>query len=165
MNAGLTGRALPGGTFTADNKALQPVYLALFGLNPRRRQGGPIDNGPITVPAAAFTEARTYHAAPALPADTVYPVPTPPTLDFHQGLTGLNHYPEILRLFHLVFDLTVTLPPGVGNGAFKVMVTPTWTSALGASSRDVAPWTAATLARPASGRPRSGPTTTTACSA
>jgi hypothetical protein len=145
LNAGLGGRSGSGGSFTADNQALQPVYEALFGLNPPSDTGkGPVEFGPITVPTVAFDEVRTFHAAPDLPVDTVYPVPTPPTLDFHQGLTGLNNYPEVLRLFHLVFDLTVTLPAGV-PASTKVMVVPAWTSALGASSTNVSPWTAATL--------------------
>jgi hypothetical protein len=96
----------------------------------------------MTAPASAFAQLRFFHAPLS---DLSYDLPETPTLDFHQALTGLNNYPSILRLFHLVFDLTVTLPPGLSDGDIKVLVTPTWTSALGASNTNVSPWTAATL--------------------
>ena len=154
----LTSTVEPGdndnGYFAASNPTAEQIYQELIGLAPARGEGNATNGaGPepdvLPAPASAFAQLRYFHAP--LP-DLSFALPETPTLDFHQALTGLNNYPAVLRLFHLVFDLKVTLPPGLPDGNTTVLVTPTWSSALGSSNTDVSPWTAATLA-PTSFRP------------
>jgi hypothetical protein len=134
------------GYFTASDPTAQQIYEELGGLFPAREKVNALESDAtpdlIAAPAVAFAQLRDFHAP--LP-DLSYAIPETPTLDFHQALTGLNNYPAILRLFHLVFDLKATIPAGLPDGDTKVLVTPTWASALGTSNTNVSPWTAATL--------------------
>jgi hypothetical protein len=98
-----------------------------------------------TAPAAELDRIRAFHAPIPQSQFRGSFTPETPTLDFHQGVAGLADYPTVLRLLHLVFDLSVPIPEGLGTGSFDVWVTPTWHSALGASSLDFTPKTAATL--------------------
>ncbi len=139
---------------TTPNKTAQQIYEELGALFPSKDQAlftpkilkptsTSTDPPPlINAPGPALAALRTFQAPLS---DLTYAIPETPTLDFHQALTGLNHYPTILRLFGLAFDLTVTLPPGIPVGSVNVLVTPTWRSVLGSASIDVTPWTAATL--------------------
>ena len=102
-----------------------------------------------TAQAQALADLKSFHNLPARyggydPAFT----PTTPTLDFHQGLSGLANYPVVMRLLGQVFDLTVELPSGLPTG-IQVLVTPTWTQTPTAgpavATFNFTPWTAATL--------------------
>jgi hypothetical protein len=95
----------------------------------------------IPDPSYAFGQLRRFHEPLANPT---FAVPTPPVLDFHQGLTGLNHYPVLLRLFNLVYDLTVPVPSGLNVGSITVQVNPLWHSQLGSANFNVRPLTATT---------------------
>lgn len=44
------------------------------------------------------------------------------TPDFHQLLGMVNHYPAMLRPLGLAFDLTVAVPPALGDGIYVVQV-------------------------------------------
>ena len=105
------------------------------GLGPLRRLA---HLSPISSPTEAFSELQAFHQ-PLI--DPVFNTPTPPTLDFHQGLTGLNNYPVVLRMFNLVFDLEIAFPDRLSYGQIKVLVTPKWSSQLGNLSKNVTPWT------------------------
>jgi hypothetical protein len=146
LNATLSPGDNDNGYFSASDPTAQKIYEELGGLFPEGRKGDTVNGDALpdllSVPVSAFEQVRAFHAP--LP-DLSYAIPETPTLDFHQGLTGLNNYPDILRLLNLVFDLEVKVPTGTPDGDFTVLVTPTWSSRLGAASKDVTPWTAATI--------------------
>jgi hypothetical protein len=148
LNATLAQGDNDNGYFSASNPTAQQIYEELGGLFPAGRNGdassGAASPALLSAPAAAFEQLRAFHAPLS---DLSYAIPDTPTLDFHQALTGLNNYPEILRLFHLVFDLKVRIPATMPDGNLTVLVTPTWTPTpdSGVTTTNVTPWTAATL--------------------
>lgn len=144
---------------TSSNPVLQQIYQELGALFP-----GPQSSvfAPATLTPSTLTPSTKKTVPPALqnaptnalaalrtfqtpPSDPLLTEPVVPTLDFHQAITSISHYPAVLRLFSLVFDLEVTLPPGVSAGQVFLQVTPTFTPATGATPTNVSPWTAATL--------------------
>jgi hypothetical protein len=143
---------------TTSNPTLQQIYEELGALFPGPPssqftpttlpppKGGTVPPGLINAPAKAFAELRNYQAPPANPITTPSEVATP-VLDFHQAVSSLGHYPAVLRLFRLVFDLQITLPSGFNPGPSpQIMLTPTWTPAKpGVSRTNFTPWTKATL--------------------
>jgi hypothetical protein len=58
--------------------------------------------------------------------------PKAPKIDFHQGLSSINHFPVLQRRFGIVFDLLVPKPSGL-SGNTTVSVNPHWTSAFDSS--------------------------------
>jgi hypothetical protein len=70
-------------------------------------------------------------------------------LDFHQMVTALGDYPQILRLLGLIIDLEI---PRAGLPADALIrVTPQWTPAR--SGQDITPWTTYTIDTSFSAKP------------
>ncbi len=80
-----------------------------------------------------FVEATQFHQPGAV---QVTP-PAPEPLDFHDMLSALGQYPEVMRRVGLVFDLEVPLATGLPDSGV-VSVTPAYTS-LGQEGVDAAP--------------------------
>lgn len=95
-----------------------------------------------------ITSAIDYYLRPA-PSSTEFFEPELLILDFHQAFSALGSFPILMRLFGVVFDLTVPLPSGYSSGDSTVRVIPAWTSQFtgGAkgSTTNVSPFTACTL--------------------
>lgn len=97
---------------------------------------------PITT---AVSEAVAYYAREMPPSDSIF-TPSVPIFDFHQGIASLGHYFVLLRLFGLVFDVTIPLSSAPGNGNSTVRAIPSWTSNFpSAQNRSISPYTACTL--------------------
>jgi hypothetical protein len=83
--------------------------------------------------------------APATPAAAQ----SIPVLDFHQALSALSDYPDLLRLLGLVIDLELpatSVPASpAGNPTMQIQIVPTFTTPL-AGAPPVTPWTAYILA-------------------
>ena len=94
-------------------------------------------------PVSDFANLHNFHSPLGPPNRANTNLPTTPTLDFHQGLTALNNYPAILRMFHLVFDVVVPVPAGLAAGSINVKVTPMWTPKSTLGTYNVSPWTVA----------------------
>jgi hypothetical protein len=83
-------------------------------------------------PEAHFAQLYTFHHRE--PVDPTNPPPPPPpidpanVLDFHQALSALAHYPELLRRLGLVLDLEISegsLPASpLSSGAGRVQIVP-----------------------------------------
>jgi len=137
-------------TLTAGDAAGQDVVNALTALGSINDQTfvsnsvGRFSPHIPTTPVSDFADLHTFHRPWGLPNKTDTVPPTMPTLDFHQGLTALNNYPVLLRLFGLVFDLVVPVPQGLVQGSINVKVTPTWHSKIPRQTKNVTPWTVAT---------------------
>ncbi len=73
-----------------------------------------------------------------------------PTRDFHDYLSVLGHYRELIRLLGLAVDLRVALPRDfqLPPDPCDVQVAPRWTPKLGGPTRNVSPITKATLLSP-----------------
>jgi hypothetical protein len=99
------------------------------------------------VSSLPVTEAAAYYASRTLPKNTPIYVPSPLALDFHQTVAGFGSYPIIMRMFGLVFDLTIPIPAGVPAGTTTVQVQPKWTPHPGTNvtTTNVSLWTACTI--------------------
>jgi hypothetical protein len=131
-------------------------------------QLGAIDNPPLINSAArphvlpvttvqGFQDLRTFHKPPTR---TLLAPMVAPTLDFHAALTGLNHYPLLLRMFNLVFDLTIPVPATLATGQLTVQVVPRFIPAVGATPNNVSLLTQTTFATGTTFQPSANPGTT-----
>jgi hypothetical protein len=101
-------------------------------------------------PTRDFLQVALFHRRPTLaPAPLVIP-----EIDFHEFLSSLGSYPELMRRFGLIIDLEVPAPSGL-SASGTVRVVPTWSPAL-STSNDFTPKTAY-LADRSAGRFMSAP--------
>jgi len=88
-------------------------------------------------PEAKFKQLYAFHHREPIDPKNPPPLPVPPdpasVLDFHQALSALAQYPELLRKLGLVIDLEVpeaSLPQSpLSAGSGRVQVVPTFTAA------------------------------------
>lgn len=79
-----------------------------------------IPYGQVPDPLKDFLAAGLFHygLVQSATADgdevrTILPVDEAPAIDFHQGLSLLTEYPELMRLLGLVYDIEIDLPNGL----------------------------------------------------
>lgn len=116
------------------------AWLEQIGQLPGPVQPPPSNDGDVTTSVqlrprtATNAVARRFNLfAHIPPAPNRAPLPNTPDdfsklLDFHQAITALQSYPELLRAFGLVLDITVPLDfvpvsPDAGNTFFTIGVT------------------------------------------
>ena len=88
-------------------------------------------------PTRDFLQVALFHRPSAyirLPLE-------PPEIDFHQFLSSLGSYPELMRRLGLVIDLEVPVPEGFAASG-TVRVVPAWTPTAGITTADFTPKTA-----------------------
>ena len=124
----------------------------------RQRQAAGVRNGPLIEPAGmgapgdprdTFYRSMLFHYRPAaaepveLPEGPAARARFEEEVDFHQMLSALGDFPQLLRRLGLVFDVVVpvdALPRTPNELALrKVRVEPAWTSNL--PPADYSPWT------------------------
>ena len=93
--------------------------------------------GTTPQPTRDFLEVALYHRPPLY---TRLPL-EPPEIDFHQFLSSLGNYPELMRHLGLVIDLEVPVPEGFSTSG-TVRVVPAWTPTAGITTTDFTPKTA-----------------------
>jgi len=114
--------------------AFQSIYQEM-------QQNRAVRSSATLQPTRDFLQVRMQY--PKLTGD-ITPL-TPPDIDFHELVSTLGNYPELMRRLGLVIDLEVPIPSGVANSTVKVL--PSWPADAAPSSfsTDVSPKTACTL--------------------
>ena len=111
-----------------------PSLMGASGPDIAANGGGATKAG--TIPVSHFSQMKHFHERPLIGGTQELsqkflkenPV-TEPILDFHQVVAALGHYPFIMRLLGLVFDLVVDAPmPEPAEGTVQVI--PNWQSAF-----------------------------------
>jgi len=128
--------------------------MALLAASARRLAASAALGTPILLvpddgtPEAKFKQLYAFHHREPVDPNNPPPPPVPPNpdlvLDFHQALSALAQYPELLRKLGLVFDLEVpeaSLPQSpLSAGSGRVQIMPAFTS--GPAFTNLSPMTA-----------------------
>ncbi|MFF4528332.1 hypothetical protein ACFY1P_03575 [Streptomyces sp. NPDC001407] len=96
-------------------------------------------------PASPFAQVLAFHTGSAQAVPKTEASPPPPRFDFHETMTFLADYPQLMRLFGLVIDLEVpegALPQSVSGQAQpqRLQVVPEFSQSIAAESHS--PFTA-----------------------
>ena len=86
--------------------------------------------GYLQNPPDEFADVLAFHTTPRIPlVDGAPPALVPPVYDFHQTLSALHGYPELLPMLGLVVTFDLTLPDSIASSPDSIMVTvkPNWT--------------------------------------
>ena len=90
-------------------------------------------------PTRDFLQVALFHRAPSYMRQPL----ELPEIDFHQFLSSLGNYPELMHRLGLVIDLEVPVPDGFAASG-TVRVVPAWTPTPGIATADFTPKTAYT---------------------
>jgi hypothetical protein len=90
---------------------------------------------PLPQAAVEFHMAKVFHERPEMAAMMARPKPFNETADFHQIVSTLGQYPDLLRRVGLVIDLEIPVA-SVPPGAKAVWVVPHWTPKVSALSNN-----------------------------
>lgn len=100
-------------------------------------------------PPSDFVQVRQFHAAlnkphPTIKRERLQVQLKKPEIDFHEAVSSLGEYPELMRKLGLVIDLEVELPAGVSPTGL-VWVEPNWGTPPAVTTKSVSPRTHYTL--------------------
>ncbi|MGD8238637.1 MAG: hypothetical protein PVH68_08805, partial [Armatimonadota bacterium] len=118
-------------------------------LTTRLRRTKAIPPSATPNPAQDFLQVKLFHKAlnaPALrnPRERQRAVIQVPEIDFHEMLSTLGDYPELMRRLGLVIDLEIAPPPGL-PASTRVWVQPTWQQTPAVTTKNVTPKTKCTV--------------------
>jgi hypothetical protein len=100
---------------------------------------------PTPDPARDFLQVKLFHRALNAraignPRERRRAVIQVPRIDFHEMVSTLGDYPELMRRLGIVVDLEITPPPGL-PASTRVWVEPTWQQAPTVTTKNVTPKT------------------------
>jgi len=111
-------------------------------------------------PARDFLQVKLFHRAlnaPAVgnPRERLRAVIQVPEIDFHEMVSTLGDYPELMRRIGLVIDLEIARPPGLPVST-RVWVEPTWQQSPTVTTKNVTPKTKCTVQGGFAAQPKDG---------
>jgi len=115
---------------------LSPMKVLPQALEEEFKGRKAIPHSPVRNTPVDFLQVQFFH----LPLLAKPIPPQIPEMDFHQALSSLGEYPELLRMLGLVVDLEIPYSPSIPASS-TLRVIPTWTPQL-PSTTNSSPWTA-----------------------
>ncbi|MCA1596642.1 MAG: hypothetical protein LC772_09505, partial [Chloroflexi bacterium] len=117
----------PAGSVTFQHLLVNPFQVQALQqqLTHSLQQNRYIPHRAAMNPPLDFLQLQMFHAPTGLTSALYHQPVTAPTVDFHQAVSSLGDYPDLMRRLGLVIDLEVpveAMPPGASN----VRVIPQW---------------------------------------